>query len=91
MSDLKEGICLNAFWFNREQCCWSNNNTSFDDNTCDQVCIWLCVCMHTSITLLFKMREKNLSPWKVTSQNAHHAIIFAIAVVFLVTFINWLR
>ncbi len=37
MSDLKEGICLDAFWFNREQCCWSNNNTSFDSDTCEQV------------------------------------------------------
>ena len=37
MSDLKEGICLDAFWFNREQCCWSNNSTSFDTDVCDQV------------------------------------------------------
>lgn len=31
MSDLKEGICLEAFWFNREQCCWRTNDTSFDE------------------------------------------------------------
>ncbi|XP_014783628.1 H(+)/Cl(-) exchange transporter 5 isoform X2 [Octopus bimaculoides] len=31
MSDLKEGICLDAFWLNREQCCWSVVNTTFDE------------------------------------------------------------
>ncbi|XP_005108895.2 H(+)/Cl(-) exchange transporter 3 [Aplysia californica] len=33
MSDLKEGVCLEAFWFNKEQCCWSGpslNATSLD-------------------------------------------------------------
>ena len=38
MSDLKEGVCLDAFWFNEEQCCWSGNSTTFDvDGDCDQV------------------------------------------------------
>lgn len=31
MSDLKEGICLDAFWLNREQCCWLANDTTFDE------------------------------------------------------------
>lgn len=34
MSDLKEGVCLEAFWFNRDQCCWSSNQT---DGVCEQV------------------------------------------------------
>ncbi|XP_059157860.1 H(+)/Cl(-) exchange transporter 4-like isoform X2 [Physella acuta] len=44
MSDLKEGVCLEAFWFNREQCCWSGpslNSTSFNDyDGCDQWYSW---------------------------------------------------
>lgn len=37
MSDLKFGICPQAFWFNQEQCCWSSNETSFDPGNCSQV------------------------------------------------------
>ncbi|KAG7484965.1 hypothetical protein MATL_G00055770 [Megalops atlanticus] len=29
MTDLKEGLCLNGFWFNHEHCCWSSNETTF--------------------------------------------------------------
>lgn len=41
MSDLKYGICPQAFWLNREQCCWSSNETtlSFDNGNCSQVYI----------------------------------------------------
>ncbi|CAE1312273.1 CLCN3_4_5 [Acanthosepion pharaonis] len=31
MSDLKIGICLNAFWLNREQCCWAANDTNYEE------------------------------------------------------------
>lgn len=37
MSDLKEGICAEAFWLNREQCCWSVSNTDANDDYCQQV------------------------------------------------------
>ncbi|CAL8098676.1 unnamed protein product [Calicophoron daubneyi] len=37
MSDLKEGVCVEAFWFNRDQCCWSSNQT---DGICDQWFTW---------------------------------------------------
>ena len=30
MFDIKLGICANAFWLNKEQCCWSANDTDFD-------------------------------------------------------------
>ncbi|KAK6167989.1 hypothetical protein SNE40_021902 [Patella caerulea] len=41
MSDLKQGICLEAFWLNREQCCWSGNATTFDDEGgCSQWYTW---------------------------------------------------
>ncbi|XP_076446776.1 H(+)/Cl(-) exchange transporter 4-like isoform X1 [Babylonia areolata] len=41
MSDLKEGVCLDAFWFNQEQCCWSGNSTTFDaEGDCDQWNTW---------------------------------------------------
>lgn len=38
MTDLKLGICPQAFWLNREQCCWSMNETTFDVGNCSQVC-----------------------------------------------------
>lgn len=37
MTDLKFGICPQAFWLNQEQCCWSSNETSFDPGNCSQV------------------------------------------------------
>uniref|UniRef100_UPI00358DDC14 H(+)/Cl(-) exchange transporter 4-like isoform X2 n=1 Tax=Myxine glutinosa TaxID=7769 RepID=UPI00358DDC14 len=29
LSDVKEGLCISAFWRNREQCCWDSNQTTF--------------------------------------------------------------
>ena len=40
MSDLKFGICPEAFWLNQEQCCWSSNETSFDARNCSQWQYW---------------------------------------------------
>lgn len=40
MTDLKFGICPQAFWLNREQCCWSSNETSFDSGNCSQWLTW---------------------------------------------------
>ncbi|XP_025195865.1 H(+)/Cl(-) exchange transporter 4 isoform X1 [Melanaphis sacchari] len=42
MSDLKFGICPQAFWLNMEQCCWSSNETSFelDKGNCSQWFYW---------------------------------------------------
>lgn len=40
MTDLKFGICPQAFWFNREQCCWSSNLTTFDHGNCSQWLTW---------------------------------------------------
>lgn len=39
MTDLKYGICSEAFWFDREQCCWSSNQTTLIDN-CSQWLSW---------------------------------------------------
>ena len=41
MTDLKFGICPQAFWFNREQCCWSNDEITFDHGNCSQVCVYV--------------------------------------------------
>jgi len=41
MSDLKEGVCLEAFWLNREHCCWAANDTTFDSEGCTQVTHWV--------------------------------------------------
>ncbi|RXN07286.1 H(+) Cl(-) exchange transporter 5-like protein [Labeo rohita] len=31
MTDLKEGVCLNGFWFNHEHCCWNSNEMTFQE------------------------------------------------------------
>lgn len=31
MTDLKEGVCLNGFWYNHEHCCWNSPQTTFQD------------------------------------------------------------
>ncbi|XP_047523768.1 H(+)/Cl(-) exchange transporter 5 isoform X5 [Pieris napi] len=40
MTDLKFGICPQAFWFNREQCCWSNDEITFDRENCSEWLTW---------------------------------------------------
>jgi chloride channel 3/4/5 len=69
MSDLKYGICPQAFWLNREQCCWSSNETTFDKGNCSQVshhswCIWRVVRgserVRTEVWTLC-LRDKSLS------------------------------
>ena len=38
--NLKNGVCKDAFWLNREQCCWSSNISYYDkfENVhCDKV------------------------------------------------------
>nr|XP_028583543.1 H(+)/Cl(-) exchange transporter 4-like [Podarcis muralis] len=41
MTDLKEGVCLSAFWYSHEQCCWTFNETSFEDrDKCPQWQKW---------------------------------------------------
>lgn len=37
MSDLKDGICADAFWFDREHCCWSSNDTFYSGDKCVSV------------------------------------------------------
>ncbi|XP_067580994.1 H(+)/Cl(-) exchange transporter 4-like [Pseudorca crassidens] len=38
MTDLKEGICLSAFWYSHEQCCWTSSETTFEDR--DRCPLW---------------------------------------------------
>ncbi|KAK3524406.1 hypothetical protein QTP70_027994, partial [Hemibagrus guttatus] len=41
MTDLKEGVCLNGFWFNHEHCCWNSNETTFlERDKCPQWKSW---------------------------------------------------
>ncbi|KAJ8266029.1 hypothetical protein GJAV_G00125110 [Gymnothorax javanicus] len=41
MTDLKEGMCLDGFWFNQEHCCWSSNETTFHERySCPQWKTW---------------------------------------------------
>ncbi|ODN00060.1 H(+)/Cl(-) exchange transporter 3 [Orchesella cincta] len=40
MTDLKFGLCPAAFWLNREQCCWSSNETESVHGNCSQWWVW---------------------------------------------------
>ncbi|KAM8953478.1 H(+)/Cl(-) exchange transporter 5 isoform 2-T2 [Pelodytes ibericus] len=41
MTDLKEGICVEWFWFNHEQCCWTSVNVTFEErNSCPEWRTW---------------------------------------------------
>lgn len=40
MTDLKFGICPQAFWLNKEQCCWSSNETESVTANCSQWRSW---------------------------------------------------
>ena len=40
MSDLKEGICTDRPYYDREACCWLSNETSFDVDHCDRWKTW---------------------------------------------------
>ncbi|KAK9892262.1 hypothetical protein WA026_019063 [Henosepilachna vigintioctopunctata] len=48
MTDLKFGICLEAFWLNQEQCCWSSDETSLDSRNCSHWSTWAEVLGSTS-------------------------------------------
>lgn len=37
MEDMRFGICPEAFWLNKDQCCWSSNETFFEGDNCSQV------------------------------------------------------
>ncbi|CAF94486.1 unnamed protein product, partial [Tetraodon nigroviridis] len=34
LTDMKEGVCLRGFWFNREHCCWTSETTFQDRDRC---------------------------------------------------------
>ncbi|XP_061816891.1 H(+)/Cl(-) exchange transporter 5 isoform X3 [Nerophis lumbriciformis] len=38
LTDLKDGVCLVGFWFNHEHCCWTSNETTFQER--DQCPHW---------------------------------------------------
>lgn len=61
MTDLKFGICPQAFWLNQEQCCWSSNETSFEAGNCSQVIQTLCgTQIKTFGTILFHVTNNGL-------------------------------
>ncbi|KAF0313157.1 H(+)/Cl(-) exchange transporter 3 [Amphibalanus amphitrite] len=40
MEDMRFGICPEAFWLNKDQCCWSSNETFFEGDNCSQWYSW---------------------------------------------------
>uniref|UniRef100_A0A3Q1CTZ1 Chloride channel protein n=1 Tax=Amphiprion ocellaris TaxID=80972 RepID=A0A3Q1CTZ1_AMPOC len=52
LNDMKGGVCLIGFWFNHEHCCWTSNETTFQErDRCPQWQSWeshvsaSCVCL----------------------------------------------
>lgn len=48
LSDLKLGVCKNAFWLNREECCWIRNTTLFGSYNCSEWVPWSALFNHKS-------------------------------------------
>ncbi|CAJ0958722.1 unnamed protein product, partial [Mesorhabditis belari] len=40
MSDLKNGICADRFWLDKEHCCWSDDKTLYKDDSCSAWTTW---------------------------------------------------
>ncbi|XP_008318703.1 H(+)/Cl(-) exchange transporter 5 isoform X1 [Cynoglossus semilaevis] len=41
LTDMKEGVCLNGFWFNHEHCCWTSSEPTFQErDRCPQWQSW---------------------------------------------------
>ncbi|XP_065182931.1 H(+)/Cl(-) exchange transporter 5-like [Sycon ciliatum] len=40
MSDLKEGVCMDSFYFNKEACCFGSNETSYEVEHCKEWKTW---------------------------------------------------
>lgn len=41
LTDMKDGVCLIGFWFNHEHCCWTSNETTFQErDSCPQWQSW---------------------------------------------------
>uniref|UniRef100_A0A671V4V3 Chloride channel protein n=1 Tax=Sparus aurata TaxID=8175 RepID=A0A671V4V3_SPAAU len=41
LTDMKDGVCLIGFWFNHEHCCWTSNETTFQErDRCPQWQSW---------------------------------------------------
>lgn len=81
MTDLKLGICPQAFWLNREQCCWSSNETTFDSGNCSQVCSkqihWLRTKYTLSLYLLVSVVHVagSIGPFTRRCGRLHHFIL----------------
>lgn len=40
MGDLKEGVCSTSFWLNKAGCCFTSNDTKFDNDHCSEWREW---------------------------------------------------
>uniref|UniRef100_A0A914UYJ1 H(+)/Cl(-) exchange transporter 3 n=2 Tax=Plectus sambesii TaxID=2011161 RepID=A0A914UYJ1_9BILA len=40
MTDLKDGICADRFWLDREHCCWSANDSEYKEDDCSAWTSW---------------------------------------------------
>nr|XP_060612574.1 H(+)/Cl(-) exchange transporter 5 [Anolis sagrei ordinatus] len=53
MTDLKEGVCLNRFWYNHEHCCWNSTEVTFQNrDKCPEWRTWTEPCPMSPFFLL---------------------------------------
>ena len=46
MSDLKEGVCIDNFYYSKEACCFQSNETSYDVEHCSEWRTWSQLFLH---------------------------------------------
>lgn len=72
---MKEGLCLVGFWFNHEHCCWTSNETTFQErDRCPQWQSWAEIMTGTSEVLwlrgaLVPSSGREVAPLAASSPN----------------------
>ncbi len=68
MSDLKEGFCPAVGYYNKEACCWFNNEVSLHTlpppppQLHVHVCVCVCVCVYVCVCVCVD-EVKCFTPW----------------------------
>lgn len=70
LTDMKGGVCLIGFWYNHEHCCWTSNETTFQErDQCPQWQSWAELITGTS-----EVRLPVCSSW--VSESEHLFVVF---------------
>lgn len=78
MSDLKHGICPQAFYFNREQCCWPSKESVFEVGNCTTVSLILLFFKKFEEKFIIKFDQEDKVKILKNSQNKFIQIKFGL-------------